>query len=305
VKWLVVLAIALVPRIAYPCECASRPSLAISPPSQSVLPPNPRLYVFVPVIDDVVPVQFTVTNIHAAAPVETLHERIVDRNPEYVVYELELGAREGAIQLDFSSGGTLVTAFYTIADATPDDAARVIGISLGSSGEDCSDDAGRIWLDVAGSPAALRFDWDDHTSTVIAPDVLAWNEPAWNVDQPLRMRIGAFCGHTNVTRPRLAASHHFGLYALFADGTSRRLGGSELELSDFSAHLPFDLLDQRVALPPTRTLERIIECVDRRLSIEIGAATGGLVGILYLVLARIAARRRRHRPRYSAGLAEG
>ena len=303
-RWLVVLAIALVPRIAHPCQCDALPSLAISPPSQAVLPPNPRLYVFAPIVDDdgsTFVDRFAVKNIDVDTPIETIHERVIDRNAEYVVYELELGAREGGIELDLTFGGSLMTAFYKITDATQDDTARVIGVNHGAPMEDCSSDTQRIWFDVAGAPAALRFDWDDHTSTVIAPDVLAWNQPIWEIQQPLRMRIGAFCSHTNVPRERLATQHGFGLYALFADGTSRRLGGSELMLGEGGARMPFELLDERMPPPPPpATIERIVEHVDRPATIAIGIAIGGCVGVLYLAFARIAARRRRHRPRYSS-----
>ena len=295
---LVVAAILVHVGVADACQCDPRPSLAVSPPLESTVPAHPTFYVFAPRLDDSAATTFVdgfaVKNLGVEAPIETFRTKIVDIDPEYVVYAVTSDAREGTVELDVMYGGSKETGRYTIADAPVEDRARVIGLDHDPSYTSGDEEGERIWLESDGNAVALRFAWDDGTSTVIPPDSLFWSYPAQMVSLPHRTRLGMFCGHTNVALAQLAKNRGFGLYALFADGTSRRIGGAQIELSRDTLHMPIELVDARAPdLPRPIAVDR----VDRKATIAIG----GLVGLACWLATQLVARRRRHRPRYFTG----
>jgi hypothetical protein len=286
-------------RIVRACQCDPRPSPIIAPAADSTVPPHPRLYVFVPKVDDAGDTfldGITVKNLGVDAPVDTSRSIVAEVDPEYIVYEVDADAREGTIEVDVSFDHVSVKTRYSIVDTPPHDRARVIGLERDYEPAECGEPE-ELTVEADGNAIALRFVWEDGGDTIVPLDsseLNLWSHQPWPSPFQHEARLGSSCEHSNVDMKRLERPRQFGLYALFADGTSRRIGASQVALSSDRMRMPVELLDVHVQPAPARAEQATSS---RSLTVAI-AALAALAG---WIASRLAVRRRAHRARYFSG----
>jgi hypothetical protein len=285
-------------RIVRACQCDPQSSPIIAPAADSTVPPHPRLYVFVPKIDDAGSTYLdgiTVKNLGVDAPIDTSRSIVAEVDPEYVVYEVDADAREGAIEVDVRFAGSVIPVRYSIGGPSVDHRARVVGLERYYEPGECGEPE-ELTVETDGNAIAVRFVWEDGGDTIVPLDsseLNLWSHQPWPAPFQHEARLGSTCGHANVDMKRLERPRQFGLYALFADGISHRIGASQLALSSDRTRMPVDLLDVHAPSAPARA-----EHVTSSRSL---VAVGAIAAIVGWLASRLALRRRAHRARYFSG----
>lgn len=262
-----------------------------------MVPPTPTFYVFTPnPLHDGTPFvhDIRVTNVATSRRNNTFRLEQIAVDHEYIVYQVESDASEGVIELHFTYGDEQVVRYKI---ATREIANRVRPLELMFQDmTDCGlSDEKAVYLTLEGNAAAYALEWDDGSKTIV-PAEGRWNGVNHDV------RIGARCGTTNVPLEHLHESHHVTLRALFADGRSRVVATSTLQLSPTNVRSPIELLDAPAVVGessgwsnrPGSTYVVQAYANPTGAAVAGGAAAGGLV-IVGGALLR--ARRRRHRDR--------
>jgi hypothetical protein len=268
-------------------SCGS-PHTALSPPGGH-LPPHGTIYLFDTDGEADVHDALAITREGSS---DLLHFRATKlaTTADYTVHRIELwSASDRDRTLDVRWHGQLL-ATYTIADDDASDQARVVDVIHEQWSWTCSF-ADVIRVAVEGNAVAYRIDWDDDRTTVLADSHLLWggHGPA----DGAVLEIGhPNCMAWNVDPEQLAGARSFELYALFADGATRRLGASVMHLDDRGARVPVELirgadvrLPRRFGVAVTTSPHWVFAC-------------GGVGGIAGAIVALVAVRRRRrHVPR--------
>jgi hypothetical protein len=285
-----------VPRVADACRCDDSRELLISPPPDSVLPPSPTLYVFVPNSQrHVIPMlqNVYVSNTATSAPITTVRTTQVAIDPEHIVYRVEVDASEGVLDVHLTYGKEHLAFSFVIGREPPVHRFRPLELMFHEMTDCGTTDEKSVTLRMEGNAVAYELTWDDGAKTMIPPtDVF---HDAHDV------RIGARCGTTNVAYDRLHDSHAITLHALYADGAERTVGTSKLQLSRLRVRSPIELLDARASAANESTPAReprtyYLQATANPTGSSI--AGGAACGVTLVVGAALwRARRRRHAAR--------
>src|SRR5688500_11514955 len=183
---LATLAVVVAPRTADACTCNESTTPIAVPAPDTIVPPNPTLYVFVPRT-----AYFDEGDARARINGAGSMRRLVATSPALQVWRFDVLLTSGSFELDL---GYVVR--YTIG-ATPPNRAYVVGVGqTGTLGEPvwCSAHVA-IDLETTGTAIAYRFAWRDGTTTILpvfrsqysqtassALGLLGCDEGRWNVD---------------------------------------------------------------------------------------------------------------------------
>jgi hypothetical protein len=203
--------------IAVPREASATcaPPDASWSPSGGPLPPNPTVYLFVPMGHDAT---FT-----SNVPIST---ELVDRSGSFAVHRVRIHATTGVVRIDAPGLFAKTVAEYTIGEAAPN-ASLVMDVRhLHYFGMCSGSDA--LEFDIAGTATAYRFDWHDSAT----PTYMSARDPALGY---------LWCGANNV-ESAIKQERGFELVALYADGSERRLGASTLMIGASHVRRPTELL---------------------------------------------------------------
>ncbi len=273
------------PRVAEACQCEEA-SPEVVPGPDSIVPPNPTLFVFVTP-------RYSQAGFDGGY-VNVVHSitRLVARTPAFDVWRHDVMQSSGSFTLHLNSDSYE----YKIGP-TPPNRARVVGVEQNGSLSELGGCGTHVAIDLetTGTAIAYRFAWEDGSSTILRAYRSEYTKTA---DAALGL-VGCDEGVWNDVG--LDKLRRFVLYALFADGSEHKLGASAARLGPSGSRVPLELMGARIEPPapvdpPPSTVVEAASWWKQTL----GAGTGALGGILLcgaLALAR--ARRRDHRPRSS------
>ena len=274
-------------------------SPGLSPPS-GLLPVNPTIYVFMPHwgdnLDDMLEIKETQYGTKLKYRVED-----AGQNDAFHAFRviIEADAETGPFTVEM---GQMAIGAYAIAAAPPVNRAQVTGVTHVSDHWTCSYTEA-IELALEGNAIAYRVEWADHTTTVVPPShSTMWH---YGAAEP-ELRSATQLGHLNCmdhdVDPKLFDKPRaFELYALFADGSTHRIGSAIAQLGEHGVRLPTELVGAgaeaaaRMVPGPSSVLFREVETMPAWWSV----ATGALGGFAVLVIGALAVRRRKtaHVPR--------
>jgi hypothetical protein len=262
----------------------------VSPEDNSVVPPQPTLYVFVPNLfsdGETYSVSFAAKNVATHEPTETLRSQIVNTNPSSVVYAVTSDAVEGILLLTVTYAGDAYTFKYRIAPIPIENRARIVSLYVATVPCEHTDNA--IRLEIDGNAAAYRLDWDDGTTTIESP---------WPDGEKQSVVLGPGCDATEAERHETARLRKFSMRALFSDRSTLGLGASELVATRKDVRLPIELLDAKVPVEQRAPPLVVHATADlTHAAMVTGAATGGGIVVLGAFAGSLRARRRKHRTR--------
>jgi hypothetical protein len=278
--------------------CGS-PSSGISPPS-GPLPTNPTIYVFIPHGDKLLEDKLEIKDTSYGGKLKYRLEQVgaTDAFDTFRVVVNTDSATDGfTVKI-----GELASAEYTIAPATTSNRAHVTGVTHISDEWTCSH-TDVIELALESNAVAYQLQWDDSTTTVVPPSAdLMWGGRS-GAEKPMLQTVAQLghlnCMGNNIDPDLFDKPRSFELYALFADGSTHRLGAATAQLGEHGVRLPIELVG---AASQSEAGTRIVPAPSA-LDFPVKApwwwslVLGAVGGLTVLVLGAIAERKKSHVPR--------
>ena len=236
------------------------PSPAVLPADGTIVPPQPTLYAFIPLHNELHTGRFVVEG--AEASIE-----LAAKSPAYAVVRILVRARDPGHRFTVRwrsnngpPGNNILSGRYTgganngysgpvsyeVGTAAPPNWARVVGVKHNTLRWMCSsEDVIRFTL--RGTAIAYRIAWADGSTSILAGDDGAMWTGYRDDKAPPRVATTAL-GHLNcmshtVAPEELARRRAFELYALYTDGSEVRIGSSIAQLGKDGVRLPLELMD--------------------------------------------------------------